>query len=59
MSRYIGFSFEAEPLSSSHFLLFAIGVVWASNTGGNTVVRVAVCNLQFKISINLKGERHE
>ena len=57
MSDYIGFSFEAEPLSSSHFLLFAIGFAWASNTGGNTVFRVAVCNLQLRISINLKGKR--
>lgn len=57
MTDYIGISFEAEPLSSSHFLLFAIGVVWASNTGGNTIFRVAVCNLQLRISINLKGKR--
>ena len=57
MTDYIGFSFEAEPLSSSHFLIFAIGFVWGSNTGGNTIFRVAVCNLQLRISINLKGKR--
>lgn len=59
MTDYIGFSFEAEPLSSSHFLIFAIGFVWASNTGGNTVFRVAVCNLQLRVSINLRGKRHD
>ena len=57
MTDYIGFSFEAEPLSSAHFLIFAIGFVWASNTGGNTIFRIAVCNLQLRISINLKGKR--
>lgn len=59
MTDYIGFSFEAEPLSSSHFLIFAIGFVWASNTGGNTVFRLALCNLQLKVSINLRGKRHD
>ena len=59
MTNYIGFSFEAEPLSSSHFLIFAIGFVWASNTGGNTIFRVAVCNLQLRVSINLRGKRHD
>ena len=59
MTDYIGFSFEAEPLSSSHFLIFAIGFVWASNTGGNTVFRVALCNLQLKVSINLRGKRND
>lgn len=58
MTDYIGFSFEAEPLSSQHFLIFAIGFVWASNTGGNTIFRVAVCNLQLLISINMQGNRN-
>ena len=57
MTNYIGLSFEAEPLHSQHFLIFAIGFVWASNTGGNTIFRIAVCNLQLRISINLKGKR--
>ena len=57
MTDYIGISFEAEPLYSQHFLIFAIGFVWASNTGGNTIFRIAVCNLQLRISINLKGKR--
>jgi len=57
MTDYIGFSFEAEPLSCQHFLIFGIGFVWASNTGGNTIFRVAVCNLHLRISINLKGKR--
>lgn len=59
MKDYIWFSFEAEPLSSSHFLIFAIGFVWASNTGGNTIFRVALCNLQLRVSINLRGNRHD
>ena len=59
MTDYIGISFEAEPLSSQHFLIFAIGFVWASNTGGNTIFRVAVCNLQLRVSINLRGKRHD
>ena len=59
MTDYIGISFEAEPLYSQHFLIFAIGFVWASNTGGNTILRVAVCNLQLRISINLKGKRYD
>lgn len=59
MNDYIGFSFEAEPLSSQHFLIFAIGFVWASNTGGNTILRIAVCNIQLRISINLRGNRND
>lgn len=59
MTDYIGFSFEAEPITSSHFLIFAIGFVLASNTGGNTVFRVALCNLQLRVSINLRGKRHD
>lgn len=59
MNDYIGFSFEAEPLSSHHFLIFAIGFIWASNTGGNTVFRVALCNLQLRVFINLRGKRHD
>lgn len=59
MGNYIGFSFEAEPLSSSHFLVFALGFVWASNTGGNTIFRIAFCNLQLRVSINLRGQRNK
>ena len=58
MNDYIGFSFKAEPITSSHFLIFAIGFLWASNTGGNTVFHVALCNLQLQVSINLGGKRH-